>query len=103
LVRPGCRRSARPCRSPGSSRPVLTTISSVVRHYDKTDADIGFSPEAAFRLLLSGCCSNLSHLGERLYRGDFAATLRAASHHAVGAPKGQTIRVSGIENLTPKP
>ncbi len=47
--------------------------------------------------------SDLTHLGERLYRGDFAATLRAASHHAVGAPKGQTIRVSGIENLTPKP
>jgi len=47
--------------------------------------------------------SNLSHFGERLYRGDFAATLRAASHHAVGAPKGQRIRISGMENLKPKP
>jgi hypothetical protein len=47
--------------------------------------------------------SNLSHLGERLYRGDFGATLRNASHHAVGAPKGQRIRVSGMENLKPNP
>ena len=47
--------------------------------------------------------SNLSHLGERLYRGDFGATLRNASHHAVGAPKGQRIRVSGMEHLKPNP
>jgi hypothetical protein len=47
--------------------------------------------------------SNLSHSGERLYRGDFGATLRAASHHAVGAPKGQRIRVAGLENLKPNP
>ncbi len=46
--------------------------------------------------------SDLTHLGERLYRGDFAATLRAASHHAVGAPKGQRILVSGLENLKPR-
>lgn len=47
--------------------------------------------------------SNLSHSGERLYRGDFGATLRAASHHAVGAPKGQRIRVTGLESLKPNP
>jgi hypothetical protein len=29
--------------------------------------------------------------------------LRNASHHAVGAPKGQRIRVSGMENLKPNP
>ena len=45
--------------------------------------------------------SNLSHQGERLYRGDFGATLRNASHHAVGAPKGQRIQVFGIEHLKP--
>jgi hypothetical protein len=45
--------------------------------------------------------SNLSHSGERLYRGDFAATLRAAPARAVGAPKGQRIAVHGIENLKP--
>jgi hypothetical protein len=47
--------------------------------------------------------SNLSHSGERLYRGDFGATLRAAPAHAVGAPKGQQIRVHGLENLKPNP
>jgi len=47
--------------------------------------------------------SNLSHAGERLYRGDFGATLRAFSAHAIGAPKGQTIRVHGLENLKPNP
>jgi hypothetical protein len=47
--------------------------------------------------------SNLSHLGERLYRGDFGATLRAAPAHAVGAPKGQRINVVGMENLKPNP
>jgi hypothetical protein len=47
--------------------------------------------------------SNLSHSGERLYRGDFGATLRAFSAHAVGAPKGQRINVRGIENLKPNP
>jgi hypothetical protein len=47
--------------------------------------------------------SNLSHSGERLYRGDFGATLRAFSAHAIGAPKGQTICVRGLENLKPNP
>ena len=47
--------------------------------------------------------SNLSHLGERTYRGDFGATLRAAPAHAVGAPKGQRISVVGMENLKPNP
>jgi hypothetical protein len=47
--------------------------------------------------------SRISASGERLYRGDFGATLRAASHHAVGAPEGQRIRVIGMENLKPNP
>src|SRR5262249_10398154 len=47
--------------------------------------------------------SNLSHFGKRLYRGDFGATLRAASHHAIGAPKGQRIRVFGLEHLQANP
>ncbi|MFZ0425183.1 MAG: hypothetical protein WAL80_20075 [Xanthobacteraceae bacterium] len=47
--------------------------------------------------------SNLTHSGERLYRGNFPATLRAAPAHAIGAPKGQTIRVHGLENLKPNP
>jgi hypothetical protein len=47
--------------------------------------------------------SNLTHLGERVYRGDFGATLRAAAAHAIGAPKGQQIRVFGLENLKPNP
>jgi hypothetical protein len=34
--------------------------------------------------------SNLSHAGERLYTGDFGATLRSALPVAVGAPKGPT-------------
>jgi hypothetical protein len=46
--------------------------------------------------------SNLSHQGSRLYTGDFAATLRRAAYRAVGAPKGQQIRVHGLENLEPK-
>jgi hypothetical protein len=47
--------------------------------------------------------SNLSHSGERTYRGDFGATLRAAPACAVGAPKGQRIIVHGLENLKPNP
>ena len=47
--------------------------------------------------------SNLTHSGERLYRGDFGATLRAFSAHAIGAPKGQRIQVFGLENLKPNP
>ncbi len=47
--------------------------------------------------------SNLSHSGEKLYRGDFGATLRAAPQHAIGAPKGQRIQVSGLQHLKPNP
>lgn len=47
--------------------------------------------------------SNLTHFGERLYRGDFGATLRAAPQYAVGAPKGQRIQVTGLENLKSNP
>ena len=46
--------------------------------------------------------SNLSHEGRRVYQGDFSASLRNACGVAVGAPKGQRIRVIGIENLKPK-
>jgi hypothetical protein len=46
--------------------------------------------------------SDLTHEGRRVYRGDFAATLRNACHVAVGAPKGQRIRMVGMENLKPK-
>jgi hypothetical protein len=31
--------------------------------------------------------SNPSHSGERLYRGNFGATLRSFSTHAIGAPR----------------
>jgi len=47
--------------------------------------------------------SNLSHAGERLYTGDFVATLRSALPVAVGAPKGQRIHVTGLDNLKPNP
>ena len=47
--------------------------------------------------------SNLSHAGGRVYTGDFGATLRHALAVAVGAPKGQRIRVSGLNNLKPNP
>jgi hypothetical protein len=47
--------------------------------------------------------SNLSHAGERLYTGDFGATLRSALPVAVGAPKGQRIAVTGLSNLKPNP
>ena len=45
--------------------------------------------------------SNLTHAGGRLYTGDFGATLRHALPIAVGAPKGQRIRVTGLDNLKP--
>lgn len=45
--------------------------------------------------------SNLSHAGERIYTGDFGATLRNALPIAVGAPKGQRIRVNGLNYLKP--
>ena len=47
--------------------------------------------------------SNLSHSGGRVYTGDFGATLRNALAVAVGAPKGQRIRVSGLDYLKPNP
>jgi hypothetical protein len=45
--------------------------------------------------------SDLSHQGERLYTGDFAATLRTALPSAVGAPEGQRMHITGLENLKP--
>ncbi len=47
--------------------------------------------------------SNLSHQGERLYTGDFAATLTTALPSAVGAPEGQRMSISGLEHLKRKP
>ncbi len=47
--------------------------------------------------------SNLTHQGERLYTGDFATTLRTALPTAVGAPEGQRMSISGLENLKRKP
>lgn len=47
--------------------------------------------------------SNLTHQGERLYSGDFGATLRTALPSAVGAPAGQRMRITGLENLKRKP
>jgi hypothetical protein len=41
--------------------------------------------------------SNLSHQGERLYTGDFGATLRTSLPVAVGAPTGQRMRIIGLE------
>lgn len=43
--------------------------------------------------------SNLSHQGETLYRGDFAASLQNSLHYAVGAPLGAQMRLQGSENL----
>jgi hypothetical protein len=47
--------------------------------------------------------SDLMHEGRRVWRGDFAAALGTACQFAVGAPKGQRIRVIGVENLKKKP
>jgi hypothetical protein len=47
--------------------------------------------------------SNLSHSGERVYTGDFGASLRNALPIAVGAPTGQRISVNGLNNLKPNP
>ena len=46
--------------------------------------------------------SNLSHQGERLYTGDFGATLNNALPSSVGAPEGRRMRVTGLENLKRK-
>jgi hypothetical protein len=46
--------------------------------------------------------SNLSHQGERLYTGDFGATMKNALSSAVGAPEGQRMRITGLENLKRK-
>jgi hypothetical protein len=46
--------------------------------------------------------SDLSHQGERLYTGDFAATLRTALPSAVGAPEGQRMNITGLNNLKRK-
>lgn len=43
--------------------------------------------------------SNLSHQGESLYTGNFAASLQSSLHVAVGAPAGMRMRLRGVENL----
>ena len=47
--------------------------------------------------------SNLSHMGQQLYTGDFGSSLKKAPTRAIGATKGARIVVSGIENLKPNP
>lgn len=47
--------------------------------------------------------SNLTHMGQRMYMGDFGATLKAAPETAVGAAEGAKIVVSGIDRLKPNP
>lgn len=47
--------------------------------------------------------SNLTHMGQKMYGGDFGATLTGAPQSAIGATEGATIVVSGIDNLKPNP
>ncbi len=47
--------------------------------------------------------SNLTHMGQRLYTGDFGATLRTAPTKAIGATKGARIVVKGINHLKTNP
>jgi hypothetical protein len=72
--------------------------------------DVMVDPESGRRLwekiggeMYVDANSNLTHAGGRLYTGDFGATLRHALPVAVGAPKGQRIRVTGLDNLKPNP
>jgi len=55
------------------------------------------------KAFLCRCQFNLSHAGERMYTGHFDATLRSALPVAVGAPEGQRIHVTGLNNLKPNP
>lgn len=43
--------------------------------------------------------SKLSHLGNRLYHGDFASSLRSNLNSAVGGRPGQNRKITGLENL----
>ena len=47
--------------------------------------------------------SNLTHMGQKMYAGDFGATLKAAPQTAIGATEGAEIVVSGIGNLKANP
>ena len=47
--------------------------------------------------------SNLAHMGGKIYRGDFGASLRRDVRYAVTAPAGMTYKVTGLENLNPNP
>lgn len=45
--------------------------------------------------------SNLSHQGAKLYRGNFAESLSNSLHHAVGAPVGVNMKITGMQHLQP--
>jgi hypothetical protein len=47
--------------------------------------------------------SNLTHQGAKLYRGDFANSLKSALPHAVGAPVGVRLALLGGEHLVSNP
>jgi hypothetical protein len=47
--------------------------------------------------------SNLTHQGSKLYRGDFANSLLTSLPHAIGAPRGVEMLLSGAEYLQPNP
>lgn len=47
--------------------------------------------------------SNLTHMGQHMYTGDFGATLKTAPAAAIGATKGARIVVAGVGNLKPNP
>ena len=72
------------------------------RRYLSEDYDFCRIWEAIGGKIFVDANSDLSHQGERLYTGDFAATLRAALPSAVGAPEGQRMHITGLENLKPK-
>ena len=47
--------------------------------------------------------SNLAHMGGKIYRGDFAASLTRNAPWAVTAPAGKEYQVSGLEHLKSNP
>jgi hypothetical protein len=47
--------------------------------------------------------SNLTHLGTKLYTGEFGSSLKAAPTGAIGAVKGARITVGGVDRLKPNP
>ncbi|MEI7714108.1 MAG: hypothetical protein WCI94_21920 [Rhodospirillales bacterium] len=47
--------------------------------------------------------SNLAHMGGKIYRGDFAGSLKRDVRYAVTAPVGMRYVINGLENLMPNP